>query len=201
MRRAGAFIIDPVTTGFDLKNLSKSSEARTAEFEKIHTQNAYLARLGKAAPYPTMQEMVAKVGRDKFSPTLLAALDLPPPGRSEEYLARLRAREMLQRIIADTIDRFQLDCLVIPYRTIPALAWANPRHPESQNNLTSNSSLPAVIYPCGYTTNKLPIGLQFIGKMYDDQKLLKVAYGYEQAVKPRQSPATTPALPGERFDY
>jgi Asp-tRNA(Asn)/Glu-tRNA(Gln) amidotransferase A subunit family amidase len=201
MRAAGAFIVDPVLTGFDLKNVTKGSEARTAEFEKIHTQNAYLARLGSAAPFKSMQDMVAQVGREKFSPRLLEALDRPRPDRSEEYLARLDARVMIQQIIADAVDKYDLDCLVLPYRTIPALPWAGPRHPESSNNLTSNSGLPAVITPCGYTAKNLPIALQFIGTMHDDLTLLQVAYGYEQAVKPRRPPGATPPLAGEVFEY
>jgi amidase len=201
MRRAGAMIVDPVLTGIDLKVATTSAAARTAEFEKIHTQNAYLKRLGDAAPYATMQEMVAKVGRDKFSPRLLQALDRASPDDSDEYLARLNARKMIQELIADTITTYDLDCLVLPYRTIPAFPFEGPRHPEASNNLTSNSSLPAVIYPCGYTSKDLPIALQFVGKMNDDFKLIQVAYGYEQSVQPRKSPSHTPALPGERFTY
>jgi Asp-tRNA(Asn)/Glu-tRNA(Gln) amidotransferase A subunit family amidase len=194
-------IVDPILTGIDLKVATTSAAARTAEFEKIHTQNAYLKRLGDAAPFATMQEMVAQVGRDEFSPRLLAALDLPAPDQSDEYLARLNARTMIQELIAEAIDTYDLDCLVLPYRTIPAFPLEGPRHPEASNNLTSNSSLPAVIYPCGYTSKDLPIALQFVGKMNDDFKLIKVAYGYEQSAQSRKSPSYTPALPGETFTY
>jgi amidase len=68
-------------------------------------------------------------------------------------------------------------------------------------NLTSTTGLPGVIVPAGYTKDNLPVGLQFVGRAFDDLNLLKVAYGYEQAIKKRRSPATTPALPGERFEY
>jgi amidase len=47
----------------------------------------------------------------------------------------------------------------------------------------------------------LPVGLQFVGRAFDDLKLLQVAYGYEQASKRRRSPTTTPPLPGETFEY
>lgn len=201
LREAGAYVVDPVLTGIDLKVATRSDDARTAEFEKIHTQNAYLKRLGDAAPYATMQEMVEKVGRDKFSSRLLEALDRESPDVSQEYLARLKARKMIQNLITETIETYDLDCLVLPYRTIPAFPFDGPRHPEASNNLTSNSSLPAVIYPCGYTSENLPISLQFVGKMYDDLTLLKIAYGYEQFAHPRELPTHTPALPGESFEY
>ncbi len=37
--------------------------------------------------------------------------------------------------------------------------------------------------------------------MHSDLAILQVAYAYEQATKHRKSPATTPALPGEKFTY
>jgi amidase len=55
--------------------------------------------------------------------------------------------------------------------------------------------------PAGHTRNNLPVGIEFIGKSFDDLRLLQVAYGYEQATKKRKSPQTTPSLPGEKFDY
>jgi aspartyl-tRNA(Asn)/glutamyl-tRNA(Gln) amidotransferase subunit A len=45
-------------------------------------------------------------------------------------------------------------------------------------NLTG---LPAVSLPCGLTADSLPVGLQLIGRHYDEATLLRVAYAYEQA--------------------
>jgi aspartyl-tRNA(Asn)/glutamyl-tRNA(Gln) amidotransferase subunit A len=45
-------------------------------------------------------------------------------------------------------------------------------------NLTG---LPAVSVPCGYSSGGLPIGLQLIGRPFDEARLLRAAYAYEQA--------------------
>ena len=108
---------------------------------------------------------------------------------------------MFIELIHDTMDRFALDAIALPYRTNPPERLDGPRPPESTNNLTSHTGLPSVIVPGGYTRENLPIGIQIFGKHNTDLKVLQIAYGYEQASKRRKTPATTPPLPGERFEY
>jgi aspartyl-tRNA(Asn)/glutamyl-tRNA(Gln) amidotransferase subunit A len=38
-----------------------------------------------------------------------------------------------------------------------------------------------VSIPCGFTSNKLPIGLQIIGKKWGEENMLRIAHAYEQA--------------------
>ncbi len=42
------------------------------------------------------------------------------------------------------------------------------------------AGLPAMSIPCGFDSKGLPIGLQIIGKPLDEEKILQVAYTYEQ---------------------
>lgn len=43
------------------------------------------------------------------------------------------------------------------------------------------AGVPAISIPCGFTSNNLPIGLQIIGKHFDEESVLKIAYAYEQS--------------------
>ncbi len=43
------------------------------------------------------------------------------------------------------------------------------------------AGLPAVTVPCGFTADRLPIGLQFTGRAMDDETVLRVADGFERA--------------------
>jgi aspartyl-tRNA(Asn)/glutamyl-tRNA(Gln) amidotransferase subunit A len=45
-------------------------------------------------------------------------------------------------------------------------------------NLTQQ---PAASVPCGYASNGLPVGLQIVGRMFDDRGVLAAAYAYEMA--------------------
>ncbi len=201
---AGAQVIDPVLTGIDLRTQSSSAACSVAQYELISSGNVYLSRLGPNRPYRTMEEMIRRVGPEKFTERYVEALGLPAPDESEDFEARYRNRRIVRELIEDLIRRHDLDALVLLYRSTPPPADA-PSGPgvvsPSVNNLTSMTGLPGVIMPAGYTSENLPVGIQFVGRMFDDLKLLKIAYGYEQATRRRKPPEVTPPLPGEVIEY
>ena len=75
------------------------------------------------------------------------------------------------------MDRFALDALVLPYRTIPPERVEEPHDPEATNQLTSHFGAPAVLVPGGYAQGNLPIAIQFFGRQNDDLTVLKIAGG------------------------
>ena len=42
------------------------------------------------------------------------------------------------------------------------------------------AGLPAINVPCGFTSNRLPVGLQLTGRMFDEATLFRVAEAYER---------------------
>ena len=211
MRKAGAFIVDPILTGSpNIAQDTSQARGRTAEFEKFGFTNAYLARLGSAAKYKTVQEMMEKVGADKFGNSMNVAATLPPPDESSDYVARYRSREMYIELLSELQDRYDLDGFVQPFTISPAPVLESARGENTArragapgvNNLTSTLGLPATVVPGGYTpSNNFPIAIQFFGKPFTDKTVIQLAYGYEQSSKRRKSPESVPALPGEVFEY
>jgi aspartyl-tRNA(Asn)/glutamyl-tRNA(Gln) amidotransferase subunit A len=43
------------------------------------------------------------------------------------------------------------------------------------------AGVPGISLPCGFTSLNLPIGLQLIGKHFDEESILKVSHAYEQS--------------------
>jgi aspartyl-tRNA(Asn)/glutamyl-tRNA(Gln) amidotransferase subunit A len=43
------------------------------------------------------------------------------------------------------------------------------------------TGFPAISLPCGFTSENLPIGLQLVAPPWQEAKLLRGAYAYEQA--------------------
>jgi Asp-tRNA(Asn)/Glu-tRNA(Gln) amidotransferase A subunit family amidase len=53
---------------------------------------------------------------------------------------------------------------------------------------------PALSVPSGYLGPGLPVGLQILGRAWDDARLIGYAYAYEQATHHRRPPAAAPPL-------
>ena len=60
-------------------------------------------------------------------------------------------------------------------RKVSALEWMAFTYPF---NMTGQ---PAASVPCGWTDDGLPVGLQIVGRRFDDATVLKAAYAFEQA--------------------
>ncbi|MEQ9508135.1 MAG: amidase, partial [Alloalcanivorax xenomutans] len=67
----------------------------------------------------------------------------------------------------------------------------------SNNRLSPFSQFPALTLPAGMATNldpAQPIGMEMLGREYAEPTLIKIAYGYQEQVHPRQPPTFTPEL-------
>ncbi len=45
------------------------------------------------------------------------------------------------------------------------------------------AGIPAISVPCGFASNGLPVGLQIMGKAFDESTILRVAHAYEQSTE------------------
>jgi Asp-tRNA(Asn)/Glu-tRNA(Gln) amidotransferase A subunit family amidase len=117
----------------------------------------------------------------------------PEARDTEEYRAALARRGPLSDAVEATLNRHSLDALVFPtVRTIPAVIGDPQR--GSSCSLSANTGLPALSVPAGFTDGGLPIGIEMMGRVLDDARLVALAYAFEQATEHRREPWTTPPL-------
>jgi aspartyl-tRNA(Asn)/glutamyl-tRNA(Gln) amidotransferase subunit A len=90
--------------------------------------------------------------------------------------------------VKDFQDAFQNHCDLIVAPTTPAAPFkigekvSNPLQMYLNDIFTipvNLAGLPGMSIPCGFTSHGLPIGLQLIGKPWDEATLFQVASAYE----------------------
>jgi aspartyl-tRNA(Asn)/glutamyl-tRNA(Gln) amidotransferase subunit A len=100
-----------------------------------------------------------------------------------DYIQAQRVRQMIKRECADVLKR--VDVLVTPTMTQPAPPFEgfDPSGVFRGPSFTAPfnvTGLPAISVPCGFTANGLPIGMQIVGKPFDEPTVLRAAYTYQQ---------------------
>lgn len=199
LRSAGATIIDPVSTGLPLFDIL--SETRVSLWEKKLATDYYLAGLGPDAVIKSAVEMVMK-HPDLVSNSMKKTIEFGPLEFEQEYLSRLKNRDMLQQAVQALMDKYQLDALVYPFKTLPATKIADGwNNREADNPLSSQTGFPGLLVPAGFTSEGLPIALEFLGRPFSEPVLIRLASGYEFSTKHRRTPPNTPPLPGEIIYY
>jgi len=115
------------------------------------------------------------------------------------YDAYYRRAQQVRTLIRRDFDRaFEtFDVLLTPTAPTPAFGIGEKSDPFAMKLAdictipVNMAGLPGISLPCGFVDN-LPIGLQLIGKPYDEATLLRIAYTYEQATAwHRQFPKLT----------
>jgi aspartyl-tRNA(Asn)/glutamyl-tRNA(Gln) amidotransferase subunit A len=70
--------------------------------------------------------------------------------------------------------------------TVPTIrdASANPQALSPENTAFANYyALPVISVLCGFDTHGLPLGLQIVGKPWDESAVLRLAYEYQTATE------------------
>jgi aspartyl-tRNA(Asn)/glutamyl-tRNA(Gln) amidotransferase subunit A len=116
------------------------------------------------------------------------------------YLKAQKVRTLIKQDFDRAFERF--DVLVAP--TSPTTAFRVGEKVDDPVAMylsdvctipVNVAGLPGVSIPCGFDSGGLPVGLQLIGKPFDEATLLRAAYTYEQATEHHKQRPPLVAVP------
>jgi amidase len=194
MKAAGAEIVDQIA----VERVPRPQGAGACRGFKYDI-NDYLATRGRKAPVHSLEEIIAS---GKFDPSvqgrLAQAQRATPEGPdSEACKADAAYRAAFGAALTSVMDDGRLDALVYPTWSFPPRLIGDLQTPHGDNSqvYSPSSGYPAITVPMGYTRDgQLPAGVTFLGRAWDEARLIRLGYSYEQATKHRRPPASTPPI-------
>lgn len=161
------------------------------ELNRIAHTVTILSEMAQAMSY-TYEEHHRQHGLDvRLSLALGRALS------SQDYVLAQRARTRIIKNFSTALA--QVDMILTPTTAIAAPPIPKDALPNGNSDLTTTikimrfvtaanmTGLPAVSFRVGYTKNGLPIGMQAVGRAWDEATLLRLAVNSEQAIE-RKAP-------------
>jgi amidase len=190
LRRAGATVLDSVVIP-EMDSLRRGQSGSCNPFR--WDLERYIAGTGEGGP--PVRTLDSLMRSRRFHPSiqvrLQSALDVTQPPESLPGCAsRDQFRAGLRAAVMRVMDTQRLDALIYPTWSNPPrrIGDLNTPHGDNSQLLSPSTGFPAVTVPMGYTRGVLPAGLQFLGRPWDELRLIRLAYAYEQGTKHRRAP-------------
>jgi amidase len=186
--------------------------------------NRYLQERGDAN-IKTNADLIAKAKfyQDPNFPDRKQAREAAERATVLDTAARIQSRAAIQTILMQCMQEQKLDALVSPTSTVPPRKLTSPREPATGGrppigwSLIGQQGFPVISVPAGFTTEvwdrvpdgnnstrlvgplqaRLPVGVDFIARPFNEPLLLRIASAYQAATKHREPPPDFGPLPGE----
>jgi aspartyl-tRNA(Asn)/glutamyl-tRNA(Gln) amidotransferase subunit A len=173
-----AIVLDVLAEPHDM---ARKRDASRGKKLRIGIADNFNADKQVTAAFKTAVETIRTLGH-QVGPAS-APFDMPPFGD-------LHAIEMDRKTIGDRAFR-DVDVLLLPTTVTTVLrvedAKANQQALAAANTMFANYfALPAISVPCGFDSHGLPLGLQIVGKPWDEATVLRLADQCQSALESSQ---------------
>ncbi|PYP70621.1 MAG: amidase [Gemmatimonadetes bacterium] len=200
LKAQGAVLVDPVEIPH-LKDYG-DQEYTVLLYEFKADLNTYLAGLGPTSPMKTLADLIAFNEQHKdtelpyFGQETFTLAQEKGPLTDDAYVeARAHCRRLSRAEGVDvTFAKDKLDAIVVTTGGPPwliDLVNGDCSGAGGNTSIAAVAGYPSITVPVGYSFG-LPVGMSFIGRPWSESTLIKLAYAYEQAVKPRRPPRFLP---------
>lgn len=144
----------------------------------------------RAAKYDGLHNMYKKTRSEGFGAEvkrriMLGSFVLSSGYYDDYYLKALRTRRLIKQAFDKAFERYDVILGPVAPTTAPRIgeSLADPlkMYLGDIDTVSVNlAGLPAISLPCGVDSEGLPIGMQFIGNCFEEKKIIRAAYAYEQ---------------------
>jgi len=209
-----------VPQGLSLRSLGGGV---AAQGEGKYMINRYLQERGDAN-IKTNTDLIAKARfyQDRNFPDRRQAREAAERSTELDSSGRIQTRYALQNLLLQCMQEQKLDALLSPMSTVPPRKLTAPREPTANGrspigwSMFGQQGFPVITVPAGFTTEvwdriadgnatrltgpvaaQIPVGVDFIGRPFDEALLFRIASAYEAATRNRRPPSEFGPLPGE----
>jgi Asp-tRNA(Asn)/Glu-tRNA(Gln) amidotransferase A subunit family amidase len=192
LRTAGAEVVDGVTVTRP-QRAQGTGTCRGFRYD----MDDYLKTRGARAPVHSLDEIIASPSFAQFPASVQSQLKQRGQGAagqgpgSDACKADAAYREAFGAAVTKAMDDAKLDAFVYPTWSNPPRLIGDLKSPHGDNSqvFSPTSGFPAITVPMGYTRDAtLPAGMTFFGRAWDEARLIRLAYAYEQATHHRRPP-------------
>ncbi|MET3962747.1 Asp-tRNA(Asn)/Glu-tRNA(Gln) amidotransferase A subunit family amidase [Marmoricola sp. OAE513] len=186
--------VSPIT----IPNISATlNEGSGSTSEMKHDLDIYIAN--HLNPGVTANTMQGIIDSGRYVPSRLSTFNqrkvITPTQYASWMASHTNVINTSRATVTAAMDEGAYDALIYPSAGVYTTIGTNLR-------LSPNTGLPAVSIPMGQTIaadnsalgTGLGVNLEFLGRAYDEGKLIGLTYAYEQATKWRTAPSLYPAL-------
>ena len=193
LRAMGAIIVDP----FDIQGFDALRHNQwCAVFQE--DLNAFLGNLGEDAPFKNFKELITSGKYSNYIESDLLNYQQYMNMQGETVCGgpfsdtkRITFREAIE----SSMNKKGVDVIIYPSWNKPPVK-ASTYHTLGDNNhiIAPHTGQPAVTVPMGFLDENLPAGIQFLGRIFEDHKVISYAFAYEQQTEHRKPPNLNQAL-------
>lgn len=194
LQSMGAIIVDPFeVAGFDSLRHNQWCPVFQEDL------NAFLMSLGDEIPVHSLSEIIASGKYAQYIENDLVNYQKYMNLQGETVCGgpfsdtkRIKLREAIEA----AMSRNRVQVIVYPsWNRAPIKAGTTQAITGDNNHIIApHTGQPAINIPMGFLPDNLPAGIQFLGRIFEDHKVLGYAHAYERATRHRKAPGRFAAI-------